>query len=105
LSRSERSEYRWFDASAFAVPAPFTYGNASRNLLFGPGDIVFDISILKDFVFNERFKLQFRSEFFNLPNHRNLGGPGANISVPASVGRITGAGEMRQIQFGMKFLF
>ena len=47
LSGSERSEYRWFDASAFATPAPFTYGNAARNMLFGPGDIVVDLSILK----------------------------------------------------------
>ena len=74
--------YQWFDASAFATPAPFTYGNAARNMLFGPGDIVVDLSILKDFAIVERFKLQLRSEFFNLPNHRNLGGPGSNISVP-----------------------
>lgn len=106
LDRSERSEYRWFDAAAFAVPAPFTYGNASRNLLFGPGDIVFDVSVMKDFGFGEGGrKVQFRSEFFNLPNHRNLGGPGANISLPTSVGRILSAGPMREIQFGLKVLF
>ena len=105
LSRDERSEYRWFNPSAFAAPTPFTFGNSASNLLFTPGDIVFDFSALKDFLIKERFKVQFRTEFFNLPNHRNLGGPGTNISVPASVGRITSAGEMRQIQFGAKVLF
>src|SRR5262249_8668318 len=28
--------------------APFTFGNSARNLLCGPGDIVFDVSVLKD---------------------------------------------------------
>jgi hypothetical protein len=105
LSGSNRSEFRWFDASAFKVPAPFTWGNAPRNLLWTPGDIVFDVTLSKAFQITERFKAQFRSEYFNFPNHTNLGGPGANISVPASVGRITGAGDPRQIQFGLKLLF
>jgi len=105
LPRSERSILRWFDASAFAVPAPFTYGNSARNLLFAPGDIIFDVSVLKNTAVTERVSLQFRAEFFNLPNHPNFGGPGANISVPSSVGRIFGAGDPRQIQFGLKVLF
>ncbi len=105
LGRGERSEYRWFDPSAFAVPAPFTWGNSPRNMLFAPGDIVFDVSLLKSFSITERARVQFRAEAFNMPNHRNLGGPGANISVPASVGRIFGAGDPRQVQFGLKVLF
>jgi len=105
LPRSERSLTRWFDASAFAVPAPFTYGNSARNLLFGPGDIVFDVSLLKDTKIKEALTLQFRAEFFNLPNHANFGNPAANISVPSTVGRITGAGDPRQIQFGLKLIF
>ena len=98
LSRSERNEYRWFDTSAFAVPREFTYGNSSRNLLFASGDIVFDMSLLKDTKINEKFRVQFRVESFNLPNHANLGGPGTNISVDGSVGRITSVGDPRQIQ-------
>jgi len=105
LPRSERSILRWFDASGYTVPAQFTFGNAGRNMLFGPGDIVFDVSVLKDTSINERFKTQFRAEFFNMPNHANFGNPGANISVAASLGRITGAGDPRQIQFGLKLIF
>jgi hypothetical protein len=105
LPRSERSEYRWFDPSAYAVPAPFTFGNSARNHLFGPGDIVFDISVLKDTRLYENATLQFRAEFFNFPNHANLGGPSTNISVPSTVGRITSVGDPRQIQFGLKLLF
>ncbi len=105
LGRGERSEYRWFDPAAFAVPQQFTYGNSSRNLLFAPGDIVFDMSLLKDTRIAERYNVQFRLESFNLPNHANLGGPGTNISVPGSVGRITSVGDPRQIQIGLKILF
>jgi hypothetical protein len=105
LSRSERSVNRWFDASAFRAPQPFTFGNAGRNLLFAPGDIVFDFSVLKDFSLTDRVRLQIRGEFFNMPNHTNLGGPASNISVAATVGRIFAAGDPRQIQFGGKILF
>ena len=28
---------RWFDTTAFTTPAPFTYGNSGRNILYGPG--------------------------------------------------------------------
>ena len=37
------------DPAAFALPAQFTYGNAPRNLLRGPGDILTDLSLLKNF--------------------------------------------------------
>lgn len=105
LSSGERSEYRWFDTAAFVVPKDFTYGNSSRNLLFAPGDIVFDVSLLKDIRFAEKFNLQFRLESFNLPNHANLSGPGTNISVPSSLGRITSVGDPRQVQIGLKLMF
>lgn len=105
LPRSERSRTRWFNPAAFAVPAPFTYGNSARNLLFGPGDIVFDLSVQKATKVTESVTVQFRADFFNLPNHPNLTNPAANISVPATVGRIFGALDPRQIQFGLKVLF
>jgi len=105
LYPAEKTLDQWFNPAAFSVPAPFTWGNAARNLLFTPGDIVIDASVLKDFTLYERFKMQFRGEFFNLPNHPNWGGPGSNISTTASVGKITSRGEQRQIQFGLKLLF
>jgi len=105
LSRGERSIDRWFDASGYTVPAPFTFGNSARKVVVGPGDIVFDVSVLKDTAIAERVKLQLRFEFFNMPNHTNLGNPGSNISVAGSLGRITSAGDPRQIQLGAKLNF
>lgn len=105
LSRSDRGISEWFDPSVYSLPTPFTYGNSARNGLFGPGDMVFDVSFLKNFSIVERVKAQLRGEFFNFPNHTNLGNPATNISVPSTVGRITSAGDPRQVQFGIKFLF
>ncbi|HMK30150.1 MAG TPA: carboxypeptidase regulatory-like domain-containing protein [Terriglobales bacterium] len=42
-----------------------------RNAFRGPGWYNINMSIAKYFPINERFKLQFRSEFYNLLNHSN----------------------------------
>jgi hypothetical protein len=96
---------RWFDTSAFATPAQFTYGNAGRNILYGPGRVNFDFSLFKDFRITESVKIQFRTEFFNLFNTPQFDLPNATIgSGPA--GTITSiVGIPRQIQFGLKLVF
>ncbi|HEU0124505.1 MAG TPA: TonB-dependent receptor [Bryobacteraceae bacterium] len=96
----------WFNPSAFAIPAPFTFGNSARNMLFGPGQKIIDISVLKDFHFGETHYLQFRAEAFNMPNTPSFGNPASNLSVPASLGRITSTTvAARAIQFGLKLVF
>jgi len=96
----------WFNPAAFAIPAPFTFGNSARNMLFGPGQKIIDISLLKDFRFGDNHYLQFRAEAFNMPNTPSFGNPAANLSVPASVGRITGTTvPARAVQFGLKLVF
>jgi hypothetical protein len=87
-----------------------------------------DFSIFKNFPFKDRFRLQFRSEVFNIFNHPNFnapgfGGNGVN-SVPGSLnftpnsdgtfgshtfGRIGSTRDNpfdpRQIQFALKLYF
>ncbi len=97
---------QWFNPAAYAVPAPFTYGNSARNSLWGPGVINWDQAIYKRFGITERINLEFRAEFFNIMNHANFDVPAANISVPAQVGRITNTTSVpRDIQFGMRLTF
>ncbi|MEN6602374.1 MAG: TonB-dependent receptor [Bryobacteraceae bacterium] len=105
LYPSEQTLGQWFNSAAFYTPDAYTWGNAARNMLFTPGEIMIDASVLKDFTLYERFKLQFRGEAFNLPNHPNWGGPASNISTLATVGTISGRGSERQVQFGLKLLF
>src|SRR5215470_818957 len=96
---------RWFDTSAFATPAQFTYGNSGRNILYGPGRVNFDFSLFKQFRITEGLNLQFRTEFFNLFNTPQFDLPNAAIGA-SNAGTITGiVGTPRQIQFGLKLAF
>ncbi|MET0645279.1 MAG: TonB-dependent receptor [Pyrinomonadaceae bacterium] len=84
--------------------APF--GNTGRNILTGPGQKNVDFSVVKYLPFTERWRGEFRTEFFNLFNWANFANPNSNISVPATFGRITqtSAGP-RVIQFAFKLNF
>jgi hypothetical protein len=93
-----------FDAAAFALPAANTFGNASRNLLRGPGSVVTDLSLMKNITLGGQSRLQFRVEMFNAFNKVNLNNPNATFAT-AGFGRITSAQAMRQIQIGAKVLF
>jgi hypothetical protein len=93
-----------FDASAFAVPAQFTYGSAPRNLLRGPHSLVTDLSLLKNFRLAGRTQFQVRAELFNAFNTVNWGNPNTNIQA-TNFGAITGAGGMRRVELGGKLLF
>jgi hypothetical protein len=94
----------WFNPAAFVRPANGTFGNAPRNLLRGPGFQTWDIAILKNFVFNNAQRLQFRLEMFNFPNHPNLNNPNTD-PTSADFGRVLGKSGERNIQLGLKFYF
>jgi hypothetical protein len=111
LPDSQRSLQRWFDTTAIALPAPYTYGNAGRNTGLGPGQVNFDMSFFKNIVLTEtkgNFRpdtLQFRAEFFNIFNHPQFEIPGRTVGTP-QFGTITGVvNSQRQVQFSLKLLF
>ena len=45
------------------------YGNTGRNMFRGPFQVRFDMSLAKEFPFNERFHLRFEADAFNIFNH------------------------------------
>ena len=79
----------------------------------GPGFFNTDIALLKDTKLSERFRVQFRAEFFNIFNHENFGLPSVSVfsssgAINASAGLITSSNANstpRQIQFGLKLIF
>ena len=96
----------WFNPAAYAVPAPFTFGNSAPYSVFGPAFSDWDTGIFKNFMIRESMRLQFRTEFFNALNHPSFGLPAANISTPAQVGRITSTtSTARNIQFALRLDF
>jgi hypothetical protein len=94
----------WFDVACFTGPAPFTFGNSGRGVLFGPSTQTWNIALMKDFHTYENQYLQFRAEFYNAFNNVNLGQPISEVGVPGA-GQITSAGPARIIQFGLEYNF
>jgi hypothetical protein len=93
-----------YDANAFALPAQFTFGNASRNLLRGPKFMSTDLSMMKNVPIGGTVKMQVRVEIYNAFNTVNYNNPNSSFGS-ASFGRISGAGAMRQVQLGAKLMF
>ena len=82
-----------------------TVGNSGRGMFRGPGQANLDFSLFKRIPISERFKMEFRSEFFNLLNHANFGNPGVNLDS-ASFGQISSTSvNARLVQFALKLLF
>lgn len=81
------------------------FGNTPRNFLTGPGQKNVDISFIKLVPINDRFRGEFRTEFFNAFNWVNYANPVSNIAL-GSFGRIISASTgPRVIQFGFKLNF
>lgn len=105
---------RWFDAGCFTIPAQFTYGNAGRNIIEGPGTRNFDFSIFRNIYLSKGDtprQLQLRGEMFNITNTPQFNQPNGTIGT-ANVATINSAGSptsfqrvQRQIQLGAKFIF
>ncbi|HVH87945.1 MAG TPA: hypothetical protein VM912_14555, partial [Terriglobales bacterium] len=86
----------------------------------GPGFHRLDFSTFKEFPFQDRFRLQFRAEFFNILNHPNFNAPGFGgngvVSIPGAtnftnpnfgaIGSTRDAPyDPRQIQFALKLYY
>jgi hypothetical protein len=103
---AEPSPARWFDPAAYATPAQFTFGNAARNSLVGPGTRTADLYVRKEFKLGKRARLEVRVEAFNAFNHPNFGLPDNYIDDGESAGTITYTSlAQRQVQFGARLGF
>jgi hypothetical protein len=97
---------RWYNPDAYATPGEFTFGNAGRNSLVGPGTRTADLYLRKEFKIRGRARLELRIEAFNVFNHPNFGLPDNYIDDGESAGTITYTSiAQRQIQFGARLAF
>ena len=100
---------QWFSTAlgtaAFASPAAYTFGNAGRNSVYGPGMQTLDFAVAREFSIAERAKFQFRGEFFNALNHTNLGTPDRFVNTP-QFGTITQSTTPgREVQLSARLSF
>ncbi|MFZ0958596.1 MAG: hypothetical protein WAN60_19805, partial [Candidatus Sulfotelmatobacter sp.] len=107
----------WFNPASFTA-APCTpggsgtdcYGNLGFDAIRGPGHNNFDLALLKNFAFTEKFHMEFRAEAFNAFNHTefegnsNTGGLSNNVGA-SNFGQITNAYDGRQFQLALKLIY
>jgi hypothetical protein len=98
------SPNEWFNTAVFSLPGLYSFGNAPRNAVIGPGVTEFDLSLQKDVRLSESVKLQFRGEAYNLFNHPNFNIPN-RTAFAANFGKISSALDSRQLQLAVKMIF
>ena len=129
LYAGKHNQDQWMNPGAFQTPpVATTIGQTDYSPLGGapaqfrgPGFHRMDFSLFKQFQLSEHFRMEFRSEFFNLTNHPNFSNPGfgingvpaapgaLNYNNPTNFGKITstrdGQNDQREIQFALKLYF
>jgi len=104
LPAGQRTAERWFDTSAFTMPAPFTFGSAPRNSIIGPGFSTTDLSLAKTWKVGGSRELEARWDVFNVFNKANFDVPSRIFDTPG-FGRVFSAKDPREMQFGVKLNF
>jgi len=103
----------WFNPCAFGIPNG-SFGSLGRNPFRGKAVYTMDMSLFKNIVLRENWKLQLRAEAFNIFNIQNWDVPSTltintnSTTLATGVGKISGLAQgttPRQIQFGIRLLF
>lgn len=97
----------FFSTASFAAPAVNTFGNAGRTVASGPGAVIADLSVLKDFSIAEGHRLQFRVEALNFINHANFALPNQQRgnSNFGKISSLVDGNQARIVQLGLHYKF
>jgi hypothetical protein len=103
-----RTVAHFFNTSAFAANAPYTYGNERRNSIIGPDYSDLDFALEKEAQLfsmkDQPVSLQFRWDVFDVFNHPTFGFPGNVLGTP-TFGQLTSANNPRQMQLALKLIW
>ena len=102
---SNPNPQEWFDTSAFGIAPPYTWGDAGRNILRGPGLATVDFSLRRSFILREGMQLVAEAQSFNMLNRSNFNQPDAVVDQTLTFGKIFSAKDPRQIQFVLRLRF
>ncbi len=95
--------YQWFDPNSYAPSQPAHFGTCGVGTVRGPGLVDLDFSAEKSFVFTERYRLTFRTDFVNAFNHPILNSPGTGLG--AGLGVVQSSQPGRTIQLALKLYY
>jgi Carboxypeptidase regulatory-like domain len=94
----------WFNPAAFTQNAIGTFGTLGHNALRNPGYVNVDLNIQKNFMFAEKYGVEFRSSLYNAFNHANLVPPQGTLTS-GNFGQILSTTDPRVIEFGLRLKF
>jgi hypothetical protein len=95
----------WMNPDAFAAPPAYTFGDAGRNSVYGPGMRMMDLSVQRTISIRSEKPLIVQADFFNALNHTSLGTPNRFVNEP-QFGSITmPMMPGREIQLSARFQF
>jgi hypothetical protein len=95
---------RFFNISAFTIPAPGTFGNASRNLIIGPGSTLLNAQFARDVRLSGNRVISIQLNTNNLLNMVNYAAIDTVVNSPA-FGQILSVRGMRSTQLNVRFRF
>ncbi len=98
-----KSLNQWFTTGSF-VQAVGHFGSERAGNFLGPGFQNWDMAAVKNVSFRERYRFQFRGEFFNTFNHTNYSLIDTGIN-DGNFGKVTATHNPREVQLGAKLNF
>ena len=94
----------WFNTSAFLAPAPGQFGDARRNILIGPGQFTFGMSVSKTMFAKDTRALELRLAANNVFNHPQFTSIGTAVDT-RTYGEVISAGAMRTVTLSARYRF
>jgi hypothetical protein len=101
---SDPSIAEWFNTAAFVTPPLGQYGDARRNSIEGPGEVVFDMAMTKVFPLKESRMFEVRMSATNVFNHPMYTSIDTVVNSP-TFGRVISVGAMRSLLMTARFRF
>ena len=105
LPSDQQSVTQWFNPAAYVAPAFGTFSSTGRNIIYGPGYQVFDMSFQKIIRVGERSQFEIRADGFNIFNHTQFDAIGTTFTTPATFGKVTSTRNERSFMVGARIQF
>ena len=111
IAVNDPTTLKWFNTAAFCAPSTTcvnpggsSFGDAGRNIIEGPGQVTFDMTLNKTFQIKEFRALDLRFSANNVFNNVHL--TSINTVVNSfTFGEVTGTGSMRRVTMQARFRF
>ena len=94
----------WFNTAAFVQPPSGQFGNAQRNSIRGPGQLIFDMSVSKTLLAKDTRALELRlaaNNVFNRPQFTTID----TVLNSPTYGQVISVGSMRRVTLSARFRF